>query len=80
MTITVSDNTNRPDMFREVWLMNASLTKLVSVGLLATDSATFSIPAGIDMSVYTVVDVSSQPLDGNPAHSSNSIVRGSLAA
>jgi hypothetical protein len=63
---------------REVWLISSDLTKLVSVGLLATDEGTFALPKDIDLSEYTVVDVSSEPLDGNPGHSSDSIVRGAL--
>ncbi|RFA17957.1 anti-sigma factor [Subtercola boreus] len=78
MVISVNAATDRPDAYREVWLLSADLTKLVSLGLLSGDSGTFAIPTDIDMSQYSIVDVSSEPLDGNPAHSSNSIVRGSF--
>ncbi|RFA16203.1 hypothetical protein B7R21_02120 [Subtercola boreus] len=80
MVISVNAATDRPDAYREVWLLSADLTKLVSLGLLAGDSGTFAIPADIDMSQYSIVDVSSEPLDGNPAHSSDSIVRGSFSS
>lgn len=63
---------------REVWLLTADATGLVSVGLLDGASGRFSIPAGIDLSEYPVVDVSAEPEDGNPAHSGDSIVRGTL--
>lgn len=80
MTVSVTADTERPATYREVWLLNASLTKLVSLGLLSSNTASFAIPADIDMSEYTIVDVSSEPLDGNPAHSANSIVRGTLGS
>jgi hypothetical protein len=63
---------------REVWLLTADASGLVSVGLLDGASGRFSIPAGIDLTEYPVVDVSAEPEDGNPAHSGDSIVRGTL--
>lgn len=80
MVVSVNAATDRPDTYREVWLLSSDLTKLVSLGLLVGDSGTFAIPADIDMTEYAIVDVSSEPLDGNPAHSSNSILRGRLDA
>ncbi|RFA10585.1 hypothetical protein B7R54_16265 [Subtercola boreus] len=80
MVVSVNAATDRPDTYREVWLLSADLTKLVSLGLLAGDSGTFAIPTDLDMSQYSIVDVSSEPLDGNPAHSSDSIVRGSFSS
>ncbi len=67
-----------PDTVREVWLISSDLTKLVSVGLLATDEGTFPLPEDIDLAEYSVVDVSAEPLDGDPGHSADSIVRGGL--
>ena len=64
---------------REVWLLTADATGLVSVGLLDGATGRFSIPAGIDLAEYPVVDVSAEPDDGNPAHSGDSIVRGTLS-
>lgn len=67
------------DGLREVWLLTADATGLVSVGLLDGSTGRFSIPAGIDLAEYPVVDVSAEPADGNPAHSGDSIVRGTLS-
>jgi hypothetical protein len=36
------------------------------------------VPADVDLRDYVLVDVSQEPLDGNPAHSGDSIVRGQL--
>jgi len=63
---------------REVWLLSQDATKLVSLGLLSGTSGRFVIPADIDLADYPLVDVSAEPNDGNPAHSSNSVVRGEL--
>jgi hypothetical protein len=68
-----------PVGLREVWLLTADATGLVSVGLLDGTTGRFSIPAGIDLAEYPVVDISAEPADGNPAHSGDSIVRGTLS-
>ncbi|MGW6274422.1 anti-sigma factor [Streptomyces sp. NPDC055060] len=64
----------------EVWLMDRSHTKLVSMGVLNADGrATLPVPANVDLSEYSVVDVSVQPFNGKPDHSGRSIVRGPYA-
>jgi anti-sigma factor RsiW len=63
---------------REVWLIDPETSGLISLGLLSGVSGTFSLPADLDLGRYSVVDVSQEPDDGNPAHSGNSIVRGAL--
>ncbi|MFG3042254.1 anti-sigma factor [Streptomyces sp. NPDC048330] len=61
----------------EVWLMDSSHTKLVSMGVLGPDGrATLPVPDNIDLREYSVVDVSVQPYNGKPDHSGDSIVRG----
>jgi hypothetical protein len=67
------------DGLREVWLLRADASGLVSLGLLDGATGRFSIPAGIDLTEFPVVDVSAEPADGNPAHSGDSIVRGTLS-
>jgi anti-sigma-K factor RskA len=63
--------------FLEVWLMSDP-EHLISLGVLDHDSGTFQVPAGIDLDKYKIVDVSVEPDDGNPAHSTDSLVRGTL--
>lgn len=63
---------------REVWLIDPETSGLISLGLLSGESGTFSLPADLDLLRYSVVDVSQEPDDGNPAHSGDSIVRGEL--
>ena len=63
---------------REVWLLDPETSGLISLGLLSGASGSFSLPAELDLERYSVVDVSQEPDDGNPAHSGDSIVRGDL--
>ncbi|MBT1544685.1 anti-sigma factor [Curtobacterium aurantiacum] len=63
---------------REVWMMRADLAGLVSVGYLDGDRGRFTVPAGLDTERFPVVDVSAEADDGDPAHSGDSIVRGTL--
>jgi len=67
-----------PDTFREVWLITADASALVSLGVLDGTEKTFAIPAGVDLNDYVLVDVSQEPVDGDPNHSGDSIVRGEL--
>ena len=65
---------------REVWLIRSDASGLVSLGLLDGSSGRFAVPEGIDLDEFTLVDVSAEPVDGDPAHSGDSIVRGELSA
>ncbi|MEM9654716.1 MAG: anti-sigma factor [Actinomycetota bacterium] len=65
----------------ELWLLDLEgdeLQDLVSLGLVNEDG-TFTVPDGIDLSQFSVVDVSVEPQDGNEAHSGNSVLRGPLS-
>jgi hypothetical protein len=65
--------------YREVWLLDADAGRLVSLGVLTGTHSRLVIPDGLDLADYPVVDVSREPLDGDPAHSSDSIARGELS-
>ena len=67
-----------PTEVREVWLIRSDASGLVSLGLLEGSSGRFAVPDGIDLEEFTLVDVSAEPVDGDPAHSGDSIVRGEL--
>jgi hypothetical protein len=67
-----------PDTFREVWLITADASALVSLGVLDGAEQTFPIPADVDLKDFVLVDVSQEPVDGDPTHSGDSIVRGEL--
>jgi anti-sigma-K factor RskA len=60
-----------------VWLMDPTDKNLVALGVLGVDGrGAYLVPAGLDLSHYTAVDVSLQPMNGSPLHSSVSAVRG----
>lgn len=62
----------------EVWLMDAATGKRVGLGFLKGESGAFVLPAHVDLSTYSNIDVSAEPHDGNPAPSGDSIIRGPL--
>jgi hypothetical protein len=65
--------------YYEVWLYAPSVKTMVAVGTLGTGGrGTFTVPAGIDLSAYHVVDVSAQNYDGNAAHQ-RSVLQGPLS-
>ena len=68
------------DGYREVWLITSDATRLVSLGVVRGTSGTFTIPDGVDITKYDLVDISDEPYDGDPTHSGVSIVRGQLGA
>lgn len=67
----------------EFWLIEAddtgAVVDLVSLGEYEPGSdVSFAVPDGYDPSVYSVVDISIEPRDGDPTHSGRSILRGQL--
>jgi hypothetical protein len=70
--------TGDPDGYHEVWLLDPDVSQLVSLGVLEGESGTFAIPAGLELDALPVVDVSLEPYDGDPTHSGDSVVRGTL--
>ena len=72
------DNRTTGGGFREVWLLDPATGQLVSLGVLNGTESTFELPAGLDLRDYPTIDVSREPLDGDPTHSTDSIARGDL--
>ena len=69
------------DRYREVWLINNDGKRMYSLGVLPpSGSGTYPLPAqlGDGLEGFTIVDVSIEQYDGNPEHSRDSQVRGSL--
>ncbi|SPE99675.1 anti-sigma factor [Streptomyces sp. MA5143a] len=78
VTVTVT-GLPRPDGYYEVWLMDRTHTRLVALGVLGPDgTATLPLPARIDLGRYSLLDISAQEDNGDPAHSGTSVVRGAL--
>lgn len=70
--------------FLEAWLIDPASGAMVSLGPVSTEdggavTVELSVPRGLDVADYAVVDVSAEPLDGDPTHSGTSLVRGTLA-
>ena len=65
------------DGYLELWLLDSSATRLVSLGPLRDDGL-YDVPTGVDPGEFPVVDVSVEPVDGDPTHSGQSVLRGQL--
>lgn len=74
-------NVDAVDADLELWLIRPDATgqpaDLISLGLVR-DGETYTIPDGIDTTLFSVVDISIEPRDGDDAHSGRSILRGAL--
>ncbi|MFC3687552.1 hypothetical protein [Aquipuribacter hungaricus] len=71
------------DGFFEAWLIDPDSGAMVSLGPVPTGApgevtAELAVPRGLDVAAYDLVDVSAEPLDGDPTHSGASLVRGTL--
>ena len=69
------------DGYYEVWMATPDTKTMVSLGTLNPGSeGSFTLPAGMDVTDFPVVDVSVEAFDGVAEHSATSLVRGSLGA
>ncbi|RBY94907.1 ABC transporter substrate-binding protein [Blastococcus sp. TBT05-19] len=64
--------------YYELWLIEPQVVDMVPLGVLRPGTQTFELPAGLDLGEYPVVDVSVEPIDGDPTHSGVSVARGQL--
>lgn len=64
--------------YYEAWLVQPSANKMVAVGMLAAQGTNqYLVPAAL-MHTYSAMDVTLQADDGDPSHSSTSVLHGSL--
>jgi len=75
LVLTVRQLAPTPGHFYDVWLIDPTIKKMVSLGILDGATGQFVIPDGVDVSAYPIVDVSVQQ-PGDPKHSGDSILRG----
>ena len=69
------------DGYFEVWLLTPDASSMIALGTLGDgESTVLPLPAGVSLADYPVVDISAEPYDGDPAHSTDSVVRGTLPA
>ncbi|WP_406829773.1 anti-sigma factor [Pedococcus sp. KACC 23699] len=76
-------NTQRLDPgsgYLEVWLINRDGKRMVSLGVLRADGrSSFPVTQQLIDEGYVVVDISKEAFDDKPAHSGDSLLRGTLA-
>jgi anti-sigma-K factor RskA len=72
----------RDGQFYELWLLNSpdDLVSLGSFAVPASGEIDVSVPVPGDAGSFSAFDVSREPPDGNPAHSSKSVLRAPLAS
>lgn len=68
------------DSYYEIWLIDRSVEGMFPLGVVAPGTQTVELPAGVDLAEYPLVDVSVEPLDGDPTHSGVSVARGEIDA
>lgn len=66
--------------YYEVWLIDRSVAGMYSLGVVTPGTQTVELPDGVALAEYPLVDVSVEPLDGDPTHSGVSVARGDLDA
>jgi hypothetical protein len=81
LKVTVPDLPAAEDGYYEVWMATADTSTMVAIGSLNPGtSAEYTLPAGMDLASFPVVDISLEHFDGDPGHSVTSVVRGTLGA
>ena len=68
------------DSYYEVWVIDRSVSGMYPLGAVEPGKQTVELPDGIDLAEYPLLDVSVEPLDGDPTHSGVSVARGDLDA
>lgn len=61
-----------------VWVYDPTINHMINIGALNADgTGLFSLPPGVEIHDYNIIDVSAQNFDGNPAHQ-QSVLQGPL--
>lgn len=74
-------DTTDPGSIYEVWMIDTDVVGMVSIGNLTVtgaETARIDLPDTIDHTAFPVIDISIEPLDGDPTHSGQSVLRGVL--
>lgn len=69
-----------PSGYYEVWLLDPTSGGMIAMGVVpaGSEAVDLPVPPGVDLTTYNAVDISDEPMDGNPGHSSVSVLRGTL--
>jgi len=70
------------DGYYEVWLIDPRTMDMISLGSIEPGDqvVVLPIPSTVDLNKYSLVDVSDEPVNGDPTHSKVSVLRGQLRA
>ncbi len=63
--------------FLELWLIDEGVTEPRSLGRY-TGAGEYDVPADVDPDAFPIVDISTEPDDGDATHSGASVLRGAL--
>lgn len=66
------------DSYYEVWLIDRDVAGMVPLGVVRPGTQTYELPDDLELGDFPLVDVSVEPLDGDPTHSGVSVARGEL--
>lgn len=66
------------DGYRQVWLVSKDGIGYYPLGAVVGDERRFPLPPGLDLNVYPTVEVTYQVIDGEPSHSGDKMLYGSL--
>ena len=66
--------------YYEVWPIDRAVDGMFPLGVVAPGTQTVELPAGLDLTEFPLLDVSVEPLDGDPTNSGVSVARGDLDA
>nr|WP_282447607.1 anti-sigma factor [Micrococcus sp. JXJ CY 30] len=66
------------DGYLEVWLRDEAASRMISLGTVSTQDAVLTVPEGVRLAEYPVVDVSHEHFDGDPTHSGTSLWVGEM--
>lgn len=77
VSVTTHSLPIRPGYYA-VWVYDPAINHMINIGALNADgTGQFSLPPGVQLSDYNVIDVSAQNFDGNPAHQ-QSVLQGPM--
>lgn len=81
LLVVDSRDLEQPSGFYQVWLIDPKTMGMISLGTIGSgaQTVTFPVPAAIDPKEFSLVDISDEPIDGDPTHSKVSVLRGQLA-
>ncbi len=76
LDIELDDDIANPDGYVEVWLINEDLTRMITVGTFPPGRhVRLQVDPALVEQRYTIVDLSNEPYDDNPAHSGDTVLR-----